>query len=67
MTPDYSYGTLKSMVSPFFPQMREKLGPFLVDKTELIERIIKFGLRGDVDLVLRPRRCSKTTTLQMIM
>jgi predicted AAA+ superfamily ATPase len=63
---DYSHGVLKSMCSPFFPQLRKQLGPFLVDKTKLIEKIIDNGLNGNVDLVLRPRRCGKTTMLQML-
>ncbi|KIM82132.1 hypothetical protein PILCRDRAFT_820521 [Piloderma croceum F 1598] len=63
---DYSHGVLQSMCSPFFPQLREQLGPFLVDKTKLIEKLVDNGLNGDVDLVLRPRRCGKTTTLLML-
>jgi predicted AAA+ superfamily ATPase len=39
---------------------------FLVDKTKLIEKIVDDGLNGNVDLVLRPRRCGKTTTLYML-
>jgi len=63
---DYSYGSLTSMCSPFFPQLRQELGPFLVDKTKLIEKIADRGLTGKVELVLRPRRCGKTTMLQML-
>jgi predicted AAA+ superfamily ATPase len=63
---DYSHGTLKPMCSPRFPMMRKQLGPFLVDKMKLIERIVDSGLSGSVDLVLRPRRCSKTTMLHML-
>jgi predicted AAA+ superfamily ATPase len=63
---DYSHGVLKSMCSPFFPQLRKKLGPFLVDKTKLIEAIVDDGLDGSVRLVLRPRRCGKSTMLQMV-
>jgi hypothetical protein len=65
-TMDYSHGVLESMCSPFFPQLRQQLGPFLVDKTKLIEMIIHNSLNGNVDLVLRPRRCGKTTMLQML-
>jgi predicted AAA+ superfamily ATPase len=46
--------------------MREALGPYLIDKTKLIEHIIKTRMIGTVDLVLRPRRCGKSTMLQMI-
>jgi predicted AAA+ superfamily ATPase len=63
---DYSHGVLKPMCSPFFPQLRKQLGPYLVDKTQLIEKIVNNGLNGNVHLVLRPRRCGKTTTLQML-
>jgi hypothetical protein len=37
---DYSHGVLRSMCSPFFPDLRAQLGPFLVDKTKLIENIV---------------------------
>jgi hypothetical protein len=47
---DYSHGVLKSMCSPFFPQLRKKLGRFLVDKTKLIEVIVDDGLDGSVQL-----------------
>ena len=61
---DYSINT---MCAPFFPELREDLGPYLVDKTELIESIVVNNcLTGDVDLVLRPRRCGKSTMLQML-
>ena len=63
---DYSHGVLRAMYSPFFPQLRKKLGPFLVDKTKLIEAIVDKGLGGSVELVLRPRRCGKTTMLLML-
>jgi predicted AAA+ superfamily ATPase len=63
---DYSRGVLKSMNSPFFPDMRENLGPYLVDKTELIKNIVDNNWTGDVHLVLRPRRCGKSTMLQML-
>ena len=64
---DYSTGTLDFMSSNFFPDLRRKLGPYLVDKTKLIEDIVVRGrLTGDVDLVLRPRRCGKSTMLQML-
>ncbi len=64
---DYSTGVLNSMCTPFFPDLREELGPYLVDKTELIENIIvNKRLSGHVDLVLRPRRCGKSTMLQML-
>jgi hypothetical protein len=65
-TMDYSHGSLTSMCSPFFPQLRQELGPFLVDKTKLIKKIADRGLTGKVELVLRPRRCGKTTMLQML-
>jgi predicted AAA+ superfamily ATPase len=54
------------MCSPFFPHLHKQLGPFLVDKTQLIEDIVKNSLKGNVDLVLRPRRCGKSTMLQML-
>jgi len=63
---DYSHGVLKPMCSPIFPQLRKQLGPFLVDKTKLIEAIIDNGLNGNVQLVLRPRRCGKSTMLHML-
>ncbi|KAK2459529.1 hypothetical protein APHAL10511_008453 [Amanita phalloides] len=64
---DYSNGALHSMCSNFFPMMRKELGPYLVDKTKLIEKIVDGGrLNGRVDLVLRPRRCGKSTMLQML-
>jgi hypothetical protein len=37
---DYSRGVLKATNSPFFPDMRGNLGPYLVDKTELIKKKI---------------------------
>jgi predicted AAA+ superfamily ATPase len=46
--------------------MRKQLGPYLVDKTKLIKQIVDNGLNGNVHLVLRPRRCGKTTMLQML-
>jgi hypothetical protein len=63
---DYSRGVLKPMCSPLFPTMRKQLGPFLVDKTKLIKKILNDGLSGGVDLALRPRRCGKTTMLHML-
>ena len=64
---DYSIDVLNTMCSPFFPDLRADLGPYLVDKTELIENIVVNNhLRGHVDLVLRPRRCGKSTMLQML-
>ena len=65
-TMDYSHGVLSSMCAPSFPMLHKQLGPFLVDKTKLIKNIVKHGLNGNVDLVLRPRRCSKTTMLHML-
>jgi predicted AAA+ superfamily ATPase len=62
----YRTGVLKAMCSPFFPQLREQLGPYLVDKTKLIQNVVDRGLNGNVDLVLRPRRCGKSTMLQML-
>ena len=66
---DYSRGVLKPMCSAFFGQLRKQLGPYLVDKTQLIDKIVNDGLNGlngNVHLVLRPRRCGKTTMLQML-
>ncbi|KAF8506588.1 hypothetical protein F5888DRAFT_1643615 [Russula emetica] len=63
---DFSRGVLKAMTSPFFPDLRRNLGPFLIDKTDLIENIVINNWTGDVDLVLRPRRCGKSTMLQML-
>ena len=64
---DYSNGVLHSMCSSFFPEMRMELGPNLVDKTKLIEKIVDDRrLNGRVDLDLRPRRCGKSTMLQML-
>jgi len=57
------------MCSAFFGQLRKQLGPYLVDKTQLIDKIVNDGLNGlngNVHLVLRPRRCGKTTMLQML-
>ena len=65
-TMDYSHGVLTAMCSPFFPQLRKWLGPFLVNKMKLIEAIVDKGLDGNVELVLRPRRCGKTTMLFML-
>ena len=69
MTPhpvDYSTGELMPMVSNLFPELRHGLGPYLVDKTKLIENLIHRLGSGVVDLVLRPRRCGKSTMLQML-
>ena len=65
---NYSTGVLNSMVSNLFPAMRETLGPYLVDKTKLIENIVddRRLIGHHVDLVLRPRRCGKSTMLQML-
>jgi predicted AAA+ superfamily ATPase len=64
---DYSTGILNTMSSNFFPVLRKELGPYLVDKTKLIENIVDDGrLVRHVDLVLRPRRCGKSTMLQML-
>ena len=65
---DYSNGALHSMCSSFFPAMRGALGPYLVDKTKLIENIVddRRLIGHHVDLVLRPRRCGKSTMLQML-
>jgi len=64
---DYSTGVLNTMSSNFFPELRWELGPYLVDKTKLIENIVvQRRLTGHVDLVLRPRRCGKSTMLQML-
>ena len=52
---DYSTGTLSSMSSNLFPPLREEPGPYLVDKTKLIENLIVDGALtgGGVDLVLQ--------------
>jgi hypothetical protein len=64
---DYSTGVLNTMCSCFFPNLRRDLGPYLVDKTKLIENIVVgHRLTGHVDLVLRPRHCGKSTMLQML-
>jgi hypothetical protein len=64
---DYSSGIPNSMCSPFFPDLRKDLGPYLIDKTKLIENIVVNNrLTGHVDLVLRPRRSGKSTMLQML-
>ena len=64
---DYSTGVLNTNCSSFFPELRADLGPYLVDKTMLIENIIVNNrLTDHVDLVLRPRRCGKSTMLQML-
>ena len=64
---DYSTGTLNTMSSNFFPKLRKELGPYLVDKTKLIENIVTNDrLACHVDLVLRPRRSGKSTMLQML-
>jgi Predicted AAA-ATPase len=64
---DYAKGALNAMCSSFFPDLRRNLGPYLVDKTKLIENIVdNYRLTGLVDLVLRPRRCGKSTMLQML-
>ena len=64
--PDYSGGRLTSSCSPFFDVMRFHLGRFLVDKTKLIEDIVNCRMGGIIDLVLRPRRCGKSSMLQMM-
>jgi hypothetical protein len=62
-----STGVLNAMSSNFFPALREELGPYLVDKTKLIENIVdNRRLARHVDLVLRFRRCGKSTMLQML-
>jgi len=62
---NYSRGVLPAMCPPSFPALRGTPGPFLVDKTRLIENIVDNNpLTGDVDLVPRPRRCGKSTMLQ---
>jgi hypothetical protein len=64
----YGSGNLVSKCDPFFPEIRELLGQYLVDKTKLIEDIVTTRMGGGVvDLVLRPRRCGKSTMLQMIL
>ena len=57
------------MCSTFFHDLRGTLRRFYVDKTKLIEQIVvstSDGTRGRVHLVLRPRRCGKSTMLQML-
>jgi Predicted AAA-ATPase len=61
----FKRGSLSGTVDPTFRVMRKFLGPYLVDKTALIERIVDRGF-GEVDLVLRPRRCGKSSMLNMI-
>ena len=52
---DYSNGALHSMCSNFFPKMRKELGPYLVDKTKLIEKIVDGGrLNGVLILFFDP-------------
>ena len=63
---DYSRGVLDPLCPPLFPKLRKQLGPFFVDKTKLIEKIVDNGLNGKADLVLRPRRCGKSTMLHML-
>ena len=64
---DYSTGVLNPMCSSFFPVLRRTLGPYLVDKTKLIENIVvSNSMEGRADLVLRPRRSGKSTMLQML-
>jgi predicted AAA+ superfamily ATPase len=63
---DYTHGVLAPMCSPVFHKLRSQLGPYLVDKTKLIENIVETGMSGKVNLVLRPRRCGKTTMLYML-
>ena len=63
---DCSHSVLTAMCSPFFPQLQEGLGPFLVDKMKLIEAIVDKGLNRSVELILQPRCCGKTTMLLML-
>ncbi len=64
---DYSHGALKVMNYPLlFHDLRSILGPYLVDKTNLIKDVVDNNWEGNVDLVLRPRRCGKSTMLQML-
>ena len=65
-TMDYSHGVLDPLCSPLFSKLREQLGPYLVDKTKLIENIVHNSLNGSADLVLRPRHCGKSTMLHML-
>ncbi|SRR6266576_2778399 len=61
---DYSRGVLKVMNSPFFPDMRRNLGPYLVDKTGLIKNIVDnngqvmFILFFDPDVAGNPPCCN---------
>ena len=64
--PDYSGGHPTASCSHFFSEMRDCLGRYLVDKTKLIEDIVGYLMSGVVDHVLRPRRCGKSSMLQMI-
>jgi hypothetical protein len=63
---DYSTGVLKPMVSNLYPMLRNTLGPYLVDKTKLIENLVVRRHLSHVHLVLRPRRSGKSTMLQML-
>src|ERR1700722_16682415 len=64
---DYRDGRLKAMSSSFFPELRAELGPSHSYKTKLIENIMVHHLiiGQHINLVLRPRRCGKSTMLQM--
>jgi hypothetical protein len=62
----HSNGSLETLSGPTFPGMRSVLGQYLIDKTELIARILSQGMSQQADLILRPRRCGKSCMLRMI-
>jgi hypothetical protein len=59
---DESKGVLTTFSDVRFPGMRDVLGRFYIDKTELSEKLISMGEKG-TDLVLRPRRRGKSAIL----
>ena len=63
--PSFEQSYLSSLLNPSFRVLRQNLGRFFVDKTALIEHVVNRGF-GHVDLVLRPRRCGKSTMLDML-
>jgi hypothetical protein len=62
---DESEGVSTTLTDVHFPGMRNVLGRFYIDKTELIEKLISMGEKR-VDFVLRPRRCGKSAMLSML-
>jgi len=63
--PSFEQSYLSSLLNPSFRVLRQNLGRFFVDKTALIEHVVNRGF-GHVDLVLRPRRCGKSSMLDML-